>query len=307
VYIFGRSILNGCGSGQIILCLRFRVSRWRDHGGFTQFGIQKSAPAVALGMERVGHHGRETAYRVGRPGADGPTALYVHGSGGTHRVWAHQYGPNGPIHPAVALDLSGHGASDDVSTTPGAETLGAYVEDVASVARETGADVLVGNSLGGAVVLQSLLERSLPVEAAVLLGSGAKLTVADELQALLAEDFERAVDVLHGPDRLFHDAEEQTRERSMATMRGVGRAVTERDFLTCHTFDVRDRLEEVSVPMLALVGEHDGLTPPSYHEYLAAESPNGECTLLADCAHLAMLERPAAVSRAVEEFVASLS
>jgi pimeloyl-ACP methyl ester carboxylesterase len=258
-------------------------------------------------MQRVEHHGRTTAYQVGRPDADGPTALYVHGSGGTHRVWVHQYGFDGPIHRAVALDLSGHGASDDVSTPPGAETLGAYTEDVSAVARETGADILVGNSLGGAVVLQILLEQSLPVESAVLLGSGARLAVADELQTWLAEDFDRAVDVLHGPDRLFHDAEEQTRRRSMATMHAVGREVTERDFLTCHSFDVRGRLGEIGVPMLALVGEHDGLTPPSYHEYLAAESPNGECAVLADCAHLAMLERPAAVGRALEEFVASLS
>jgi hypothetical protein len=43
-------------------------------------------------MQQVVHDGRETAYRHVRPGADGPSALYVHRSNPTHRVWAHQYG-----------------------------------------------------------------------------------------------------------------------------------------------------------------------------------------------------------------------
>jgi 3-oxoadipate enol-lactonase len=75
--------------------------------------------------------------------------------------------------------------------------------------------------------------------------------------------------------------------------------VTRRDFLTCHTFDVRDRLDEVDVPALAVVGEHDSLTPPSYHEYLAAELPDCSLTVIEDAAHLAMLEQPAAFNDAV--------
>ncbi len=254
-------------------------------------------------MRTVEHDGRETAYRVGRPDADGPTALYVHGSGGTHRAWAHQYGPDGPTHPAVAVDLSGHGASDDVSTEPGAETLRAYTDDVCAVARATDADVLVGNSLGGAVVLHILLERSLGVERAVLAGSGGKLAVAEPLRTWLTEEFERAVEFLHEPNRLFVDADERTRSRSMATMREVGQAVTARDFLTCHSFDVRERLDEISVPVLAVVGECDELTPPSYHEQLAAEIPDCECKIIPDSAHLAMLECPEAFAGLIEEFL----
>jgi 3-oxoadipate enol-lactonase len=254
-------------------------------------------------METVTHDGRETAYRITQREANGPTVLYVHGSGGTHRVWANQYGPDGPTHPAVALDLSGHGDSADVDTDAGPATLRAYADDVCAVARATDADVLVGNSLGGAVVQHVLLERDLSVSAAVLAGSGAKLAVADQLRGWLAGDFERAIEWLHEPGWLFHDADERTRERSAKTVRAVGRAVTERDFRTCHTFDVRERLDDISLPVLALVGEHDGLTPPSYHEYLAERIPRGELTVLDDAAHLAMLERPAAFNAAISAFL----
>jgi 3-oxoadipate enol-lactonase len=256
-------------------------------------------------MDTVTHHDRTTAYRLAdRDG--GPLPLYVHGSGATHRVWANQYGPDGPTDAAVAIDLSGHGASDDADVAPGDSALEAYTQDVVAVARETGADVLVGNSLGGAVVLWTLLERDLPVEGAVLAGSGAKLAVVESLRDALAEDFEAAIEMVHTDDWLFHDPDATIRDRSVETMHDVGRAVTERDFLTCHRFDVRDRLEEVEEPVLALVGDHDELTPPIYHEYLAEGLPHGHYHLLEGAAHLAMLEQPEAFNDAIADFLATV-
>jgi pimeloyl-ACP methyl ester carboxylesterase len=256
-------------------------------------------------MERVEHDGRATAYRQTAFGRGVPT-LYVHGSGGAHSVWVHQYGSRGFDGPSVALDLSGHGESDDVDTDPGPETMAAYVDDVAAVVRRTGARVLVGNSLGGAVALTAALDTDLDLDGLVLTGTGAKLAVADDLLTLLDEEFDAAVETLHGPDLLFHDADDETRSASLAAMETTGRAVTERDFLTCDAFDVRDRLGEVTVPTLALTGEHDRLTPPSFHEYLADELPDCTARTVADAAHLSMLERPAAWNRTVGPFLDAL-
>jgi len=257
-------------------------------------------------METVTHDGRETAYRSTGGSHDRETdtaeILYVHGSGGTHRVWGAQYAPDGPVHPAAALDLSGHGDSEDVETATGPDTLAAYARDARAVAEATGADVLVGNSLGGAVCLHLAIETDFDPGALVLAGTGAKLAVFEDLRTWLAEDFERAVEFLHGPDRFFHDADARTIERSKQTMRETGQAVTHRDFLTCHRFDVRDRLPEVDAPTLALVGEHDTLTPPTYHEYLA-EHTGGTCVEVDDAAHLAMVERPTAFNERVGAFL----
>lgn len=254
-------------------------------------------------METVDHDGRTTVYRDVPGDRDGPAVLYVHGSGATHDLWSQQYAPDGPAHPAAALDLSGHGASDDVDTAPGSETLAAYVADVVAVAKAMGADVLVGNSLGGAVVLETVLERDLPLQGVVLAGSGAKLTVHEDLRADLAEDFSAAVDVLHGDDMLFHDPPARVRDRSIETMHAVGQTITRGDFETCHRFDVRDRLGAVDVPTLALCGEHDRLTPPSYHEYLAEEILGGVFESVPGAAHLAMVERPVQFNDAVTEFL----
>jgi pimeloyl-ACP methyl ester carboxylesterase len=256
-------------------------------------------------MERVTHDGRETAYRRFDRGGDGPTVCFVHGSGGTKDVWKSQ-ARLADRFPGVAVDLSGHGDSDDVATPAGQETLDAYADDVVAVAEATDATVLCGNSLGGAVALRVAVERDLALDGLVLAGTGAKLAVAEPLRGALADDFERAVSLLHEPDRLFHDAPPEYVELSEAAMRECGRAVTERDFLTCHRFDVRERLDEVGVPALALVGAHDELTPPAYHEYLADGIPAGELAELPDAAHLAMLEAPAAFNEALSAFLSRL-
>jgi pimeloyl-ACP methyl ester carboxylesterase len=253
-------------------------------------------------MERVTHDGRDTAYRVSDRGGEGPTVCFVHGSGGSKDVWKAQARLSDRF-PTVALDLSGHGDSDDVDVPAGPEALDAYADDVAAVLAATGATVVCGNSLGGAVALHLALERDPALDGLVLAGTGAKLTVAEPLLDALATDFDGAIDLLHEPDRLFHDAPAEYVDLSRAGMRECGRAVTERDFRVCHAFDVRDRLDEIAAPSLAVVGEHDGLTPPSYHDYLADRIDDCERATLEGAAHLAMLERPAAFNAALSSFL----
>jgi pimeloyl-ACP methyl ester carboxylesterase len=273
-------------------------------------------------METAVHHGRETAYRT--VDTEEPGLCYVHGSGADHRLWVQQYANGG-----VALDLSGHGESEDIDADPGYEALSAYADDMLAVAEATNSRVLVGNSLGGAVCLHALLERETEFDALVLAGSGAKLGVLSRLRDWLETDFERAIAFLHEPDTLFYDPGalgsdtdgtsgsdgtdeidgtgetdgNDPIERSKATMRATGRAVTRRDFLSCHRFDVRDRLDEIEVPTLALCGEYDRLTPPEYHRYLAAGIPEADCEVLPDAAHLAMLEQPEDFDDAVARFL----
>lgn len=259
-------------------------------------------------METVTHDGRETAYRT--RGETGRSVLLVHGSGGTNAIWKAQLSRLASDVTVTALDLSGHGESDDVGTDAGPETLDAYARDVLAVADAVDADVLAGNSLGGAVVLTALLEhgatRALGLDGVVLAGSGAKLAVHEDIREWLRSDWERVIDFLHGPDRLFHDADERYRSISRQAMRTVGQAVTRRDYRSCHTFDVRDRLHTISVPLLALTGEHDTLTPPAYHEYLASEVPAGDWTTIDDAAHLSMLESPAAFNDVLTEWLHEL-
>ncbi|HKL30765.1 MAG TPA: alpha/beta hydrolase [Natrialbaceae archaeon] len=257
-------------------------------------------------METVTHHDRETAYRVSDRGGSGRPLLCVHGSGGNHAVWKSQF-RLGDERPIVTLDLSGHGESTDIDADPGYETLSAYADDVLAVAEGTDAGVFAGNSMGGAILLHLALDRDdFRPEGLILAGTGAKLAVLDDLLTWLEEDFERALEFLHAPDRFLHDPDERLVELSREAMREAGQAITYRDFRTSHEFDVRERVGEIDVPALAIVGEHDQLTPPWYHEFLADEMPDTELAVVDDAAHLAMLEQPEPFNAAVGEFMDSL-
>jgi len=252
-------------------------------------------------VESVTHDGRTVAYREASYG-DEPPVVYVHGAGGDHRLWVEQYAPDG-VGPAVSLDLTGHGESDDASLDPGRETLDAYADDVVAVVEATDATTVVGNSMGGAAALWATLARGLDPDALVLCGTGAKLAVDDDLLGLLEADFDVAVDALAAPDLLFHDAGDEVVARATDAMRAAGPAVTGRDFRTCDWFDVRDRLGEIEARCLAITGEHDGMTPPSFTRFLGEELSDCETTLLDDCAHLSMLEGPTAWNERVRAFL----
>ena len=252
-------------------------------------------------METVSHGGRSVAYRTTDFG-DGPRVCYVHGAGSSHAVWVRQYGDReGP--PAVAVDLAGHGDSDDVDVDAGAATLDAYADDVVAVWEATDATVLCGHSMGGAVVLWTVLERDLDPEAVLLVDTGATIPVDDGLLESLERNFESAVAAMHVPGALFHDPDEDLVEVTKRGFLETGPAVTRRDFETCASFDVRDRLEAIPRPTLVLAGEHDRLIQ-SRHKRLVAESlPHGQYVELAEAGHMPMLERPSAFNDAVRSFL----
>lgn len=253
-------------------------------------------------MERVTHHGRTTTYRRWDRGGEGPGLLCIHGAGAVADIWKSQ-ARLGDERPVVAVNLSGHGDSDDVDADPGYETLEAYAEDAIAVAGETGASIPVGHSLGGAVALFSVLEHDFEPDALVLADTGPRMPVLSDLLDWLDDDFDRAVDFLHDPERLFHDPTEELLAVSETAMHDCGQAVTGRDFRTAHRFDVADRLGEVDARTLAVVGEHDRLTPRWYHDQLVEGIPDCELAVVPEAGHVAMLERPRAFNDALRDFL----
>jgi len=69
---------------------------------------------------------------------------------------------------------------------------------------------------------------------------------------------------------------------------------------------IHGELGRITVPTLILVGEEDVATPPEKAERLAAGIPGARLVRLPRAGHSSTVEEPAAVTAAVEGFLATL-
>jgi 3-oxoadipate enol-lactonase len=84
---------------------------------------------------------------------NGPPLLFLHGLGGTHRMWAPQMTHFAKTHRCVAVDLRGTGRSPSLDDTPEDSVLDVQCDDMADLMDELRIDraVVAGVSFGGMV------------------------------------------------------------------------------------------------------------------------------------------------------------
>ena len=80
-------------------------------------------------------------------------------------------------------------------------------------------------------------------------------------------------------------------------------AAAERLMQAFSEINFTDRLKEINVPALVLVGEQDILKPRKYAEIIATEIPGAELIIIPHAGHAVSLEQPAAFNSAVLGFV----
>jgi 3-oxoadipate enol-lactonase len=220
--------------------------------------------------------------------------VFLHGAGCTGEVFAAQ---TAAFPSSVALTLAGH-------TTPGAPaSIAEFADDVSAqlAARDLRDVTLCGNSMGGAIALELALRGEPRVRSLVLLDSGAKLRVAPAILARMEADFPAAARDLAGA--FFADPTPERVAASVAMLERVGKKQTLLDFRACDAFDVADRLDRIRLPVLAVAGDRDVLTPPKFAQFVAGRVPGAQARILERCGHLPMIERPAETNDAIAAFV----
>jgi len=222
------------------------------------------------------------------------TALaFIPGAGCTDDIFAAQ---QAAFENSFVVDLPGRRAP------AGAASIAAFADAVSEElsARATPV-VLCGFSMGGAVALE-LAARSAPyVQGIVAFGSGARLRVAPALLEQLDADFDGAAKTI--APLLYADAPEAVLAHAVAMMSAIGPVQCRREFRACDAFDIRERLGEVRLPLLAITGERDVMTPPKYAEFLADRIPGAVTRIIAGAGHMVMAERPGETNDAIRAFV----
>jgi 3-oxoadipate enol-lactonase len=207
----------------------------------------------------------------------------------------------------VQWELPGHGTGP---ATREAFTVAELAEGVIHLLDELGETRVhfAGVSLGGAVGLELLLAHPDRVDAAAIVCSGAAIGTpagwAERAATVRASGTPSVVVASasrwFAPDSMTHSPEITGR-----LLNSLRDADDESYALCCEAlegYDVRERLAEITVPVLAVWGEFDTVTPEASSAEIAAGVRHGRVAEVVGASHLAPAERPDAAARQLQDF-----
>jgi len=213
-------------------------------------------------------------------------------------LWAHQS--------QTLADI----ADVQIGDTMSADSMAGMAEAVLAAAPERFA--LAGLSMGGYVSLEVMRQAPGRVTKLALLDTAAVADDADKrknrLELIkLAETGKfkgvtpRLLPLFLHPDRL---ADERLTGAVMEMAGRVGKdAFLRQQRAILGRIDSRPHLAAIQVPTLVLCGRQDGLTPLEPHEEIAAAIPNARLSVIDDCGHLSTMERPAAATAMMRDWL----
>ena len=217
----------------------------------------------------------------------------------------------------ILPDLPGFGGTDPLPD-PGATTIDGFADLVAGLMASLGVGpaVVGGLSMGGYVAF-SLLRRHPETVAALVLAdtrAGADTPAVierrnNQQRQVGEEGTDGLVETMVG--NLLSDDTKANRpdvvERARALMQGCSPAgVIGALEAMKNRADAVPMLEEVRVPVLVVVGELDGPSPPDVAAAMADAIPGARLEVVPGAGHLSSLEAPEAFNQVLESFLTRL-
>lgn len=256
-------------------------------------------------------------------GDKGTTVILLHGIGSSVETWAYNISVLAQHHRVYAVDLVGAGRSEKPPVTYSLSYLAQFVKDFMDALSIECAS-LIGNSLGGGVVLEFALNFPGKVEKLVLvnsLGLGKEITLTLRLATL------PFVGRLFKPTRsgtalaLKQSVYDSTLISNdwvelyyqIATLPKAWEAVVGLIKTNIDLFGVRteiyntivDRLPTITAPTLVLWGQQDRVLPVTHAAVATKGLPNARVHIFDPCGHWSQVEHSEEFNTLVLEFLAN--
>jgi pimeloyl-ACP methyl ester carboxylesterase len=246
--------------------------------------------------------------------ADRRLAVFVHGAGLDHTVWALQSrwlafrGWN-----VLAADLPGHGRSEGAPLAD----IGAIADWLIALvdAAGGGSAALIGHSMGSLAALEAAARAPGRVDGLVLIGSAATMPVHPDLLAAAAANSQDAIDMVN----LWGYGYRAGLGGSAAPgvwMTGAGDSILRRalpgvlhaDLAACDAYKTAlDAAVRITAPTLIVAGQLDQMTPLKSARTLAAAVTGSTLTVLKGAGHMLLAEEPDALIEAMGDHLVRLT
>ncbi|MHA1926000.1 MAG: alpha/beta fold hydrolase [Candidatus Thorarchaeota archaeon] len=232
----------------------------------------------------------------------GLPVVFVHGAGSSRRTWHMQTVAFESTHRVIALDLSGHGESDagsnEVSIEEFASELAALVEHL-----DLRDFVLVGHSMGGGVVMAYMLHKEYRRPLAItLIDTAPDLELSKLATGLAIETVETQLYLFKGRKELGKNGPyDIIRQEEDAKRRNP--RITSRDLAAADKFNVANRVGEIDVPVLVIVGEKDNIVTPAMAKKFEESLPRADIAVVKNADHVPMLQNPEDFNALLKKFL----
>lgn len=237
-----------------------------------------------------------------------PTLVFINSLGTDFRIWDEMIARLPPDFGVLLYDKRGHGLSD-VGGTP--YTIDALADDLAYLISALGiaSAHICGLSIGG-LIAQSLYHRHPGlVQSLIFSSTAAKIgdngLWSDRMAAVERGGIaELAESVL---PRWFSAGYRDSGGAAFNAYANMLRRQSPSGYIaSCAALrdaDYRDRIGDIAVPALCMVGDEDAATTPELVGDFAALIPRSRLEVLTGAGHLPCIERPERVASLITEFV----
>lgn len=235
---------------------------------------------------------------------EGEPIIFSHGCMSDCSVWNSQIEFFSKKYKVITYDQRGHGISDKPKADYSIETLS---NDLYSLIQELNLDkvIVVGHSMGGMAALTFTLNHPDKVSKLVLVGTSAKTTFSGRilfwnmLHIFSYESFVRGM-----IDFQYYEPSEQVKEKALERAMKTPKFAAYECFTEfMQNYDIRDRIYEIKVPTLIIVGEKDTATPVEMSQDLNRGIKGSKLQIIPDCNHMVMIDKPKELNRIIEDFI----
>ena len=234
-------------------------------------------------------------------GTGAPAIVFLHPWSTNRYIWTNQVLAFARDHQCVVVDHRGHGQSDKPDS---GYAIGEMAADVIAIldALKIERTILVGNSIGGMIVMQTNLDAPDRVIGNLILSSGTNVgaDTPPEVAEAMQQDWRGVFSALL--DSAVSAEAKRDKPEIMAYLDGCFRVeenFTESVFFASladpngvFNWDISARLNEINNPTLVIAGRQDGVTTVEHNQFIADGIPGAQIKIYEDIAHFCQLEQP---------------